>query len=134
MAKGIVRKIDELGRITLHIGLRKTFGLCDGSILGFRIDDGKIRLSKATGNYKGFTVNLESNGRVLIPIEARRSLEFKDRQPIETYIEGEEIVLRKYGKECSICGSDHQLIEVDGKYQCVTCLHRFWDKYQDRRG
>lgn len=43
---GIVRKLDELGRITLPIELRRTLGVQDRDALEIFVDDGKIILSK----------------------------------------------------------------------------------------
>lgn len=43
---GIVRKLDELGRITLPIELRRTLGVDDRDPLEIYVDDGKIILSK----------------------------------------------------------------------------------------
>lgn len=43
---GIVRKLDELGRITLPIELRRTLGVCDKDALEISVDGDKIILSK----------------------------------------------------------------------------------------
>ena len=43
---GIVRKLDELGRITLPIELRRTLGVDDRDPLEIYVEDGKIVLSK----------------------------------------------------------------------------------------
>lgn len=43
---GIVRKLDELGRITLPIELRRTLGVCDKDSLEISVDGDKIILSK----------------------------------------------------------------------------------------
>lgn len=45
-ATGIVRRLDELGRITLPIELRRTLGVCDRDSLEISIDGDKIVLSK----------------------------------------------------------------------------------------
>lgn len=43
---GIVRKLDELGRITLPIELRRTLGITDREELEIFVDDDKIILAK----------------------------------------------------------------------------------------
>ena len=43
---GIVRKLDELGRITLPIELRRTLGVSDKYALEISVEDDKIILSK----------------------------------------------------------------------------------------
>lgn len=43
---GIVRKLDELGRITIPIELRRTLGVCDKGALEISVEGDKIILSK----------------------------------------------------------------------------------------
>jgi len=43
---GIVRKLDELGRITLPIELRRTLGVSDKDALEISVEDDKIILNK----------------------------------------------------------------------------------------
>lgn len=43
---GIVRKLDELGRITLPIELRRTLGVAERDELEIFVDDDKIILTK----------------------------------------------------------------------------------------
>ena len=45
-ATGIVRKVDELGRIVLPIELRKTLGIQDKDPLEISVDEGCILLTK----------------------------------------------------------------------------------------
>ena len=45
-ATGIVRKVDELGRIVLPIELRKTMGIQDKDPLEISVDEGCILLTK----------------------------------------------------------------------------------------
>jgi transcriptional pleiotropic regulator of transition state genes len=133
MAKGIVRRIDHLGRICLPKEVRKSFGMDHGSLIGMYIESGKIHVTKADDKFRGFGRELDELGRITLPIEVRRSLGFADRQPVDMYVEGEEIIVVKDGKECAHCGSDHALVEDNGSYICQTCLYRFWDKFNDRR-
>ena len=128
MAKGIVRKIDHLGRVCLPKEVRKSFGMDHGSLIGMYIENGKIHVAKADDKFRGFGRELDELGRITLPIEVRRSLEFGDKQPVDMYVEGDEIIIRKYGRECVRCGADHELVEDDGDYICRTCLHRFWDR------
>ena len=136
MSRGIVRKIDELGRITLPIEYRKTFGIKvkEQAPIGMYIENSKIHLVRVGDEFRGIARELDELGRLTLPIEIRRSLKFVDRQPVDLYVDGDEIIVVKDGKECIRCGADHELIEDDGDFICRTCLHRFWDKYQDRRG
>ena len=45
-ATGIVRKIDELGRVVIPKGIRTKTGMAEGTPVEFYVDDGKIILTK----------------------------------------------------------------------------------------
>jgi transcriptional pleiotropic regulator of transition state genes len=63
---GIVRKLDELGRITLPIELRRTLGIAERDPLEIYVDDDKIVLQKyeATDIFSGEKTDLiDYNGK-----------------------------------------------------------------------
>ena len=43
-------------------------------------------------------------GRVVIPVELRRSLDIKTDDLLEVFVEGEYIMLKKNEKKCIFCG------------------------------
>ena len=47
---GIVRKVDELGRVVIPIELRRTLGIAEKDALEIYVDDEKIILKKYTPN------------------------------------------------------------------------------------
>ena len=66
---------------------------------------------KATGIVR----NLDNLGRVTLPIELRRSLNLELRDPVEIYVDGDNIVLKKYEPRDVFTGSNKDLIEYQGK-------------------
>ena len=50
-------------------------------------------------------------GRVVIPIEIRNKFDIKEKDPIEIYVDGSSIVLRKFEPNCTFCGGTKNLIE-----------------------
>ncbi|GIQ67409.1 AbrB/MazE/SpoVT family DNA-binding domain-containing protein [Xylanibacillus composti] len=66
---------------------------------------------KATGIVR----KVDELGRVVIPIELRRTLGVGEKDPLEIYVDGDQIVLRKYQPGCVITGSQDDLIEYGGK-------------------
>ncbi|MEK4387973.1 AbrB/MazE/SpoVT family DNA-binding domain-containing protein [Solibacillus sp. FSL W7-1464] len=44
----------------------------------------------------GIVRKVDELGRIVIPMELRRTLEINEKDPVEIFIEGEEIILRKY--------------------------------------
>ena len=57
---GIVRKVDELGRVVIPIELRRTLGIAEKDALEIYVDDEKIILKKYKPNwnfYEMFKIN-----------------------------------------------------------------------------
>lgn len=73
---------------------------------------------KATGIVR----NLDNLGRVTLPIELRRNLNLDIKDPVEIFVEGDSIILRKY-EACDIFnGSRENLIEYQGKMVSVESV------------
>ena len=72
---------------------------------------------KATGIVR----KVDELGRVVLPIELRRTLGMKVRDPLEIYVDGESIILKKYAPSCIICGESDNLVEYKGKKICRKC-------------
>lgn len=76
-------------------------------------------MMKATGIVR----KVDELGRVVIPMELRRTLEIGEKDGLEIFVNGEEIVLRKYAPGCSVCGAvDNVLHSHRGKQVCVSCI------------
>jgi AbrB family transcriptional regulator, transcriptional pleiotropic regulator of transition state genes len=54
----------------------------------------------------GIVRKVDQLGRVVLPSELRRVLDIEDKTPIEIYVDGNEIILKKYqvNQECMITG------------------------------
>ena len=63
-------------------------------------------------------------GRIVLPIELRRTLNLEVRDPVEIFIEGDAIVLRKYNAACLFCGATRDLLSYRGKSVCRSCLRQ----------
>ncbi|WJE84611.1 AbrB/MazE/SpoVT family DNA-binding domain-containing protein [Bacillus sp. DX3.1] len=67
----------------------------------------------------GITRKVDELGRVVIPKELRDTLGFKEKTPLEIFVEGEKIVLQKYQPVgvCTITGevSDKNISLAGGK-------------------
>ncbi|MCL6562798.1 MAG: AbrB/MazE/SpoVT family DNA-binding domain-containing protein [Firmicutes bacterium] len=70
----------------------------------------------------GIVRRVDELGRVVLPIELRRTLNIQDRDSVEIYVEGEMIVLRKYSPSCIFCGNASDVEQYRGKNVCRTCL------------
>ncbi|EEM01695.1 AbrB/MazE/SpoVT family DNA-binding domain-containing protein [Bacillus pseudomycoides] len=67
----------------------------------------------------GVVRKVDELGRVVIPMELRRTLAIQEKTPLEIYVEGEKIILKKYEANgaCAITGevSDKNISLADGK-------------------
>ena len=73
---------------------------------------------KATGIVR----RVDELGRIVLPIELRRTLGIEIRDPLEIYVDGESIMLRKYLPACIFCGSTEDVTEYKGKKICKSCV------------
>lgn len=73
---------------------------------------------KATGIVR----KVDQLGRIVLPIELRRTLGIKIRDPLEIFVEDDSIILRKYAPACILCGEADDLVEYKGKMVCKKCM------------
>ena len=69
----------------------------------------------------GIIRKVDELGRVVLPVEMRRTLGIEERDPLEISLEGESIILRKVQNVCVFCGGDRDLLEHNGKCICIDC-------------
>ena len=72
----------------------------------------------------GIVRQLDSLGRIVIPIELRRTLGIEIRDPVEISAEGDTILLRKHQPACIFCGKTGDLNQCMGKPVCPACLRK----------
>ncbi len=60
-------------------------------------------------------------GRVVIPIEIRNQFNILEKDPIEIYVEGSSIILKKFEQTCIFCGSNENLLSYNDKLICDKC-------------
>lgn len=70
----------------------------------------------------GIVRKLDELGRIVLPSEIRKSLHLNVKDPVEIYISGESIVLRKYLPACIFCDNADDIINFKGKNICKNCL------------
>lgn len=73
---------------------------------------------KATGIVR----KVDELGRIVLPIELRRTLDIEIKDPIEIYVDGEFVILKKYNPSCSICNSMENLRYFKDKKVCQKCI------------
>ena len=81
---------------------------------------------KATGIVR----KVDELGRIVLPIELRRTLDIAERDPLEIYVDGDSIVLKKYQAACVFCNSPMDVIAFKGKNICPDCLRELQKQEQ----
>ena len=73
---------------------------------------------KATGIVR----KVDELGRIVLPIEMRRTLDIAERDALEIYVEGSSVILKKYKPSCIFCDSTKDVTDFKGKNICPKCL------------
>ena len=70
----------------------------------------------------GIVRRLDELGRLVIPKELRRTLGIDVKDPLEIYVDGESIILKKYAPACIFCNEATNIISYKGKNVCANCI------------
>ena len=70
----------------------------------------------------GIVRKVDELGRVVIPIELRRTLDNAEKDALEIYVDADKIILKKYEPACVFCGSADNVINYKNKNVCQACL------------
>ncbi len=65
---------------------------------------------------------MDSLGRIVLPIELRRTLDIAQKDSLEIYVDESSIVLKKYQPSCIFCDNAKDVINYKGKNICQSCL------------
>ena len=70
----------------------------------------------------GIVRKVDELGRIVLPIELRRTLDIDERDALEIYVDGNSVILRKYQPSCVFCDDADDVISYKGKNICRKCL------------
>jgi transcriptional pleiotropic regulator of transition state genes len=76
------------------------------------------KIMKSTGIVR----KVDELGRIVLPIELRRTLDIAERDSLEIYVEGSTIILKKYEPACIFCNDAKDVVNYKGRNLCRTCL------------
>ena len=123
---GIVRRVDQLGRIVVPKEIRKNLNIVEiVDSMEIYLEKGMIVFKKFDGNphSAGVVRRVDQLGRVVLPIELRRMLDIvEERDSLEIFIEGNSILLKKYEPSCIFCGEAGDVSVFKGKSICRACI------------
>ena len=69
----------------------------------------------------GIVRKVDELGRIVLPIELRRTLDIEVKDALEIYVEGDAIMLKKYEPSCVFCGNSENIQDFKGKNVCSSC-------------
>jgi transcriptional pleiotropic regulator of transition state genes len=78
----------------------------------------------------GIVRKVDELGRIVLPIEMRRTLDIAERDALEIYVEGNSVILKKYKPSCIFCDSAKDVTNFKGKNVCPKCLRDMADFVQ----
>lgn len=73
---------------------------------------------KATGIVR----KVDELGRVVLPVELRRTLDIEEKDALEIFVDEETIILKKYEPACIFCGNAKEITNFKGKNICAHCI------------
>ena len=70
----------------------------------------------------GIVRKVDELGRIVLPIELRRTLDIAERDELEIYLDDDKVILKKYEPSCIFCGSSCGLVSYHGRNVCLECI------------
>ena len=70
----------------------------------------------------GIVRKVDELGRIVLPIELRRTLDIEEKDALEIYVEDSAIILKKYEAACVFCSDTKNITVYRGKPVCANCL------------
>ena len=72
----------------------------------------------------GIVRKVDELGRIVLPIELRKTLDIVEKDALEIYVDGFSIILKKYQPSCIFCGDAKDIIHYKDKNICSACLQQ----------
>ena len=70
----------------------------------------------------GIVRKVDELGRIVLPIEMRRTLDIAEKDALEIYVDGSSVILKKYKPSCIFCDSAKDVAAFKGKNVCQKCM------------
>lgn len=70
----------------------------------------------------GIVRKVDELGRIVLPIEMRRTLDIGEKDALEIYVEGSSVILKKYKPSCVFCDATKDITVFKGENICPKCL------------
>jgi transcriptional pleiotropic regulator of transition state genes len=76
----------------------------------------------------GVVRRVDELGRIVIPMELRRTLNIGEKDPLEIFVAEDMIIMKKYVPGCIFCGSVENVQQYKDKKVCQDCWREMQGK------
>jgi len=70
----------------------------------------------------GIVRPVDQLGRFVLPKELRNTLDISPKDPVEIFVDGEMIILKKYVPACMFCDNASKITYFRNKLICSECM------------
>lgn len=70
----------------------------------------------------GIVRRIDSLGRIVIPMEFRRTLGIHVHDQLGIRLEGDQVVIGRHSDACAICGAEGDVVTVKDRVVCADCI------------
>lgn len=70
----------------------------------------------------GIVRKIDELGRIVLPMELRRTLGIDAKDGVEIYVDQDAVILKKFNRSCTFCGEREDLKEFKDKLICPACI------------
>ena len=79
----------------------------------------------------GIVRKIDDLGRMVIPIELRKTMDINKKDPMEIFVDEDKIILKKYEPACIFCGNADNTIDFKGKIICKECMENMQEAVEN---
>lgn len=79
----------------------------------------------------GIVRKVDELGRIVLPKELRMTLNIKEKDPLEIFVDNSAIILKKYEPACIFCNNAEDVIVYNGHNICKNCLKELANKLNE---
>ena len=77
----------------------------------------------------GVVRKVDELGRIVLPIEIRKTMDINVKDPIEIFTDSDQIILKKYHPACVFCNQADNVTYFNGKRICAECIEKLKQQF-----
>ena len=116
---GIIRRLDELGRIVVPVEIRNNY--LKSKVIYLKRIGNYIILSQKNADNSCIKREFDELGRIVINKEIRTDLELNPRDSVCIWVFKGCAIIKKYEEKCVFCRNEKKLIRFKDKLICEKC-------------